>query len=231
MPGKRSDSIKTRVPVCLCLDVSGSVSGSIDILNAHVKNIYDSIIRLSSGDVAFDIAKFTFGGMFESKQHDVIMDKFTEIEKGSIPGELLADENTPMGKAVKNAFTLLERYKKEIKDSQMQYFQPVFIIISDGQENSTDQDKTWLEVYQKKIREEASNEKMTVVAIGIGRVNTKVMNDFLPEGQEYVSGQNLDFDSLITLLVRTAAKKAPIPRPRIAEVIKDMARTGRKNLR
>ena len=233
MPGKHvADTTKTRVPVCLCLDVSGSVSKYMDTLNAHVRNIYDSIQRLSSGSVAFDMASFKFGGMFSSKRHDVVMEEFSELEEGDAPEILQADEYTPMGKAVKNAYQLLEKYKKTIRDSNMHYFQPVFIIISDGRENSTDQDREWLSTYQKKIRDEASDEKMVAISIGIGSVDEKVMKGFLPKGQEYISGTDINFDEFIRLLVSTVVAKAKsIPQSKVEEYMRGMNRAGRKNLK
>ena len=232
MPVKYTDTTKTRVPVCLCLDISGSVSRNMETLNTHVKNICESIIKHTSPSVVFEIIRFTFGGMLSSKRYDVEMKEFSEIEKGYVTETFKADENTPIGKAVKSAYQSLETYKKKIKESKMQYFQPIFIIISDGRENSTDQDREWLSTYQKIIRDEVSEGKMVVIPIGIGSVNEEIMDGFLPGGQKHISGTDINFDDLIQLIDATVVSKAAkIPQSRLAEVINGMARAGRKNLR
>ena len=57
-----------RVPVCLCLDVSGSMQGHpINELNAGVRLFYDTIRKDEMAFSAADIAIVTFGGNREAK--------------------------------------------------------------------------------------------------------------------------------------------------------------------
>ena len=103
-----------RVPVCLCLDVSGSMSGPpIDELNQGVKLFYDAIKDDEVALYSAEVSVVTFGGTDAS----CIVD-FASLELQPNPPYLNASGMTPMGEAVNLALDLLEQRKEEYKDNE-----------------------------------------------------------------------------------------------------------------
>ena len=109
-----------RVPVCLCLDVSGSMDGDrINELNSGVKLFYESIKEDEIAMYAAEICIVTFGG----NGAECMMD-FASLELQPNPPLLKASGITPMGEAVKLSLDLLEKRKTEYKDKGVDYYQP-----------------------------------------------------------------------------------------------------------
>ena len=220
-----------RTPVCFCLDVSGSVSMSMGILNNHVASLYKTIAENQNPFVVFDIATVTFGGMAGSPVPGVQMKNFNELNVKDTPPRFDADEKSPLGKAVNDSLELLEEYKYQIKNIRgMNYYQPILIIISDGQVND-ERDKVILERVQTKIRRLASEDKLIVIPIGIGRVNPNVMNKFSPNGK-YFQSTKIDFSDIVKLLVSTAVSGAEeLPGRNIRKVLETMHTTSKEDLK
>ncbi|MDR2409903.1 MAG: hypothetical protein LBE13_17580, partial [Bacteroidales bacterium] len=120
-----------RVPVCLCLDTSGSMrrdstSDPIGELNAGLKVFYDVINNNIKTKTAAEICIVTFGGKAQ-----MIEDFATVDDRPDVP-ELGADGSTPMGEGVNLALDLLEERKNMYKDTGVDYFQPWLVLITDG---------------------------------------------------------------------------------------------------
>ena len=110
-----------RVPVCLCLDVSGSMQGHpINELNAGVRLFYDTIRKDEMAFSAADIAIVTFGGNREAK----CVQGFSQLWEISSPPTLTAAGLTPMGEAVTLALDMLESRKAYYKKDAYEYYQP-----------------------------------------------------------------------------------------------------------
>lgn len=142
-----------RVPICLCLDTSGSmgaveeggirtgetlyedgkewslVTGGrsrIDELQKGVKHFYESIREDEMAALSAEICIVTFDS--EAK---CILD-FANIERqGTIP-QLEAIGDTSMGEGVNLALDLLEQRKDEYKDKGVDYYQPWLVLMTDG---------------------------------------------------------------------------------------------------
>jgi uncharacterized protein YegL len=116
-----------RVPVCLCLDTSSSMSGNpIEELNQGVEAF---LTELKSDEVAqysAEVAVVTFGGV-ASKALD-----FAALSSQTVP-RLAADGGTPMGAGVEMALNLLEKRKREYADAGVDYYQPWLVLMTDGQ--------------------------------------------------------------------------------------------------
>ena len=131
-----------RVPVCLCLDTSGSmgrivegdtqwtgeqvfkdgqlwniVSGGVSAiqkLTEGVKSFYDELRSDEVAQYSAEVCIVTFGG----RAPKLILD-FANIERQSTLPELVADGDTPMGEAVNMALDCLEKRKQQYKDNQL----------------------------------------------------------------------------------------------------------------
>lgn len=151
----------TRVPVCLCLDTSGSMDGDpIEELKSGVKLFYDSIrddeIALYSAEVCI----VTFGG----DAHCVA--DFSGLERQTGTPPLIANGITPMGEAVNLALDLLEQRKQEYRDQGVDYFQPWLVLMTDGEPNGSPSE---LERAIQRTSNAVNQRKLTVFPIGIGR--------------------------------------------------------------
>ena len=150
------DNPTARVPVCLVLDASGSMSGDpIKELNKGVKLFFDSIMEDDIARYSAEVCIVTFGS--EAK---LLLD-FESIEKQEIP-VIRANGTTPMGEAVQMSLELLEQRKSEYSEVGVDYYQPWMVLMTDGK--PTDHISKAVEKTNNLI----NNRKLTIFPIGIG---------------------------------------------------------------
>lgn len=150
------DNPTARVPICLVLDTSGSMSGDkINELNEGIRLFYDAILNDNFAKYSAEIAIVTFGGNVRK-----ILD-FSSIEKQDVP-ILTAYGNTPMEEAVNLALDLLEQRKKEYSNAGVDYYQPWMVLMTDGCPDVVPSRSA------QRTRELIENRKLTIFPIGIG---------------------------------------------------------------
>lgn len=150
-----------RVPVCLCLDVSGSMVGMpINELNEGVRLFYDAIKEDEVALYSAEICIVTFG-----ESAPVCLADFASLELQPEPPFLSANGMTPMGEAVNLALDLLEQRKREYKDKGVDYYQPWLVLMTDGENNG---EKIMLETAIDRTCSLVNAKKLTVFPIGIG---------------------------------------------------------------
>lgn len=150
-----------RVPVCLCLDVSGSMDGApISELNQGVKLFYDAIKDDEVAMYSAEVSVVVFGG----SDAKCIVD-FASLELQPNPPHLTASGMTPMGEAVNMALDLLEQRKEEYKDKGVDYYQPWLVLMTDGEPNG---DSRKLQMAIERTCNMVNSKKLTVFPIGIG---------------------------------------------------------------
>jgi len=116
----------TRIPICIALDVSGSMDGKkIDELNRGVNIFLKTIFEDEITRYSADIAILTFGGTVEK-----VLD-FGAVEDIKLP-KFLARGGTPMGEAVLEALDMLEDRKKQYQKNAVTYWQPWLVLMTDG---------------------------------------------------------------------------------------------------
>jgi len=163
-----------RVPVCLCLDTSGSMEGApIDELNEGVQLFYEAIRDDETAKYSAEICIITFG---ESPR---LIEDFVNIDRQTNVPRLTADGMTPMGEAVNMALDRLETRKREYRDKGVDYFQPWLVLMTDGEPNG---DSRELERAMKTTTEMVNSKKLVVFPIGIGdNANMDVLARFSPK--------------------------------------------------
>ena len=150
-----------RVPVCLCLDTSGSMDGDpIRELRAGVKLFYDAILDDEVALYSAEICIVTFGGSAEC------VADFSSLERQTEMPSLIPNSITPMGEAVNLALDLLEERKQEYRDQGVDYYQPWLVLMTDGEPNGSSSE---LERAIQRTDEAVRQRKLTVFPIGIGR--------------------------------------------------------------
>ena len=177
-----------RVPVCLCLDTSGSMrtveSGGyrdtgrrqvidgatyrlveggktrLEELEKGLHSFFEAVRRDEDAADAAEISLVTFDDGART-----ICD-FASIERQILPEHLETGNNTDLGQGLKLSLDLLEKRKSEYQDKGVDYFQPWLIIMTDGKPNG---DPAVLEEAVQRIRTMVEARKLTVFPIGIGR--------------------------------------------------------------
>lgn len=165
-----------RIPVCLCLDVSGSMNGEpIKQLNEGVRLFYDAIREDETALYAAEICIVTFGNEVEC------IEDFANIERQENINVLFANGMTPMGEGVNLALDLLEKRKQEYQDKGVDYYQPWLVLMTDGTPNGV---RSELERAVERTVNLVNNKKITVFPIGIGQdADMNILHRFSPNRQ------------------------------------------------
>ena len=183
-----------RVPVCLVLDVSGSMSGDpIAELQEGIVSFFHSVKSDSIAQYSAEVSMVTFGGTVEK-----LLD-FGSIQNQTIP-ELEAWGSTPMGEAVLTALDLLETRKAEYKNAGIDYYQPWLVLMTDGE--ATDN----IEEAARRTAELVQQKKLTVFPIGIGsHVNLQELQEFSPD-RPPLRLKGLSFKEFFTWLSQSVSR-------------------------
>lgn len=187
-----------RVPVCLCLDVSGSMYGSaINELNQGVQLFYDAIKDDEVALYSAEVCIVTFGGKA------TCLEDFASLELQPTPPHLSANGETPMGEAVNMALDLLEQRKNEYKDKGVDYYQPWLVLMTDGEPNG---DSRELERSIQRTSELVKSKKLTVFPIGIGpRADMSILSKYSPT-RSPLKLQGLKFKEFFSWLSKSVSK-------------------------
>lgn len=182
------DNPSARIPVCLCLDVSGSmneiVSGDasftgrtevidgqtyriceggktkLEYLHNGIKTLYDDLKTNPNTKYSADVSIVTFA------DDAYVVADFSGVREQPGVYELKTGDMTDMGKGVNLALDLLDARKTEYKEAGREYYQPWLFLMSDGDANG---DKTELQVAQKRVSDLVKSEKLNFVPVGFGK--------------------------------------------------------------
>lgn len=187
-----------RVPVCLCLDTSGSMGGMpIDELNEGVRLFYEAIREDETALYSAEVSIITFGGYAQC-----IAD-FASLEVQPNAPTLSANGMTPMGEAVNMGLDLLEQRKVEYKDRGVDYYQPWLILMTDGAPNG---DSAELSRAISRTVDLVNQKKLTVFPIGIGsEADMAVLAQFSPK-RPPLKLQGLKFREFFAWLSKSVSK-------------------------
>lgn len=183
-----------RVPVCLCLDTSGSMEGApITELQEGVRLFFDSIRADEVARFAAEIAVVTFADNARR-----LLD-FAAIDRQTVPG-LAASGSTPMGAGVNLALDLLDARKREYSAAGVDYYQPWLVLMTDGQPTDA------IDLAVARAAKLVEARKLTVFAIGIGSAaDLGVLARFSP-GRTPLRLRELDFRAFFAWLSKSVAR-------------------------
>jgi len=164
------DNPTARVPICLVLDTSGSMTGEpINELNEGVQMFFKAIKEDEVAQYSAEIAIVTFGG-----SSNKVLD-FGSINTQTVP-YLSASGSTPMGSGVNLALDLLEQRKQEYKNAGVDYYQPWMVLMSDGAPTES------IESAVERTCSQINSRKLTIFPIIIGdEAGAKVISRFSPD--------------------------------------------------
>jgi len=184
------DNPTTRVPICLCLDVSGSMGRVIggDYRETGIKEHYDGeeweiveggislISKLQEGVELFydairsdDIARYSADVAIVTFADDAkVIQNFRTLDDAQVIPKLEAGGETAMGKAVNLSLDMLEQRKEQYKEHGVSYWQPWLVLMTDGQpQDPNDPGGTQLNRAISRTVELINNRKLTIFPIGI----------------------------------------------------------------
>lgn len=213
-----------RVPICLCLDTSGSMgavegdcvptgetvfedgrtwnivtggTSRIDELKKGVQLFYDSIREDEIAVYSAEICIVTFNDKAEC-----VMD-FANIERQTDMPDFDAVGNTAMGEGVNLALDLLEKRKQEYKDKGVDYYQPWLVLMTDGVPNGLNSEKMRA---VSRVSEMVNQKKLTVFPIAIGdESDISALAEFSPK-RPPLKLQGLKFREFFAWLSKSVSK-------------------------
>ncbi len=183
-----------RLPVCLVLDTSASMTGSpIKELQEGVNIFFQELLGDEVAKYSAEVAIVTFGGQVEMPVD------FAAVTSQAVPS-LKAGGMTPMGEAVEKALGLLDTRKDEYKRAGVDYYQPWLVLMTDG--SPTDS----IARARQLVDQLSKEKKLAVFAIGVG--NDADMNELgkLSGGRGALKLNGLEFNKFFLWLSASVAR-------------------------
>jgi len=202
----------TRLPVCLCLDVSYSMNGKPlrELING-VHNFFKAIKDDEIARYSVELSIVTFHSKAE-----LILD-FASIDRQKLP-TLSAQGMTSMGEGVNLALDILETRKNEYSNRGIDYYQPWMVLMSDG--GPTDNITSAV----NRVEDLVNNKKLTVFPVALGSgANVEVLRKFssLPNKSvlRLTNPENFrEFFQWLSQSVAVASQSTPGDKPTLPEL-------------
>jgi uncharacterized protein YegL len=169
LPGEIRYPQEMKCPVCLLLDISGSMAGEpITRLNRAISDLKTALLSDDKAKKTVELCVITFGGL-------VTPYPFCTVEDFN-PPSFDASGDTPMGEAVLLGLDLVEKRKEQYKAQGVNKYRPWMVIITDGAPTDMDVgDKRWIEV-EEGIRNAETGKKIIGWAFGVPGANFQLLN-------------------------------------------------------
>lgn len=177
-----------RLPVCLVLDTSASMSGQpINELQEGVSIFFSNVLEDEIAKYSAEVAIVTFGEKVEMPLD------FAPISNQQIP-KFSAKGLTPMGEAVEKAVKLLNLRKDEYRHAGVDSFKPWLVLMTDGAptDDITEASKT-VEIH-------TNENKLAVFAIGVGKNAAMDKLALLSGGRAPMKLKGLEFSKFFSWL-------------------------------
>lgn len=153
------DNPTPRVPVALCLDVSGSMSGApIRELNTGANQFLAEMAADELTRYSAEISVVAFADRAQCVAGFDTADHLGEIA-------MTADGCTDLGGGLALSLDLLEQRKNQYKATGVEYYQPILVVMSDGAPNG---DRRVQDAAVQRLRTLAGARRLTVIPVGIG---------------------------------------------------------------
>ena len=166
-----ASNTSTRVPVCVCIDTSGSMSKKDDSGLSRIDRVKEGVDALfneiRNDEMALYSAEICIIGFNTTPYvlRDFALLKDTDR---ATDYPLVSGGKGDIGLGVKKGLELLEKRKQKYKDSGVEYYQPWLIIMTDGHSTGEGNYREVLAEAQKNVLEFENNKKMNVVPVYIG---------------------------------------------------------------
>ncbi|MCR4911058.1 MAG: VWA domain-containing protein [Bacilli bacterium] len=194
-----------RVPVCLCLDISGSMrkNDAIDELNKGIEAFYNSVRNDEQSASSCEIAIVTFADEVEVREDFSLIERKEPIHIDYVP-----NGGTALAHGVMKCLELLDARKQEYKDNGVEYFQPWLLIITDGKPGDVED----VPAAQAEVKARILDKKLTLFPIAVGsdedpeksKAIMEVLNGFSP-APKAIHLRDLKFEEFFEWLGRSVS--------------------------
>lgn len=167
---RKNDLIENPTPRCACmlvLDTSGSMTGQpIAELNAGLQSFIKAVHEDEVAACSVEVGIISAGSPvrkilpFTSALH---LEHCATLEAGGV---------TPLGNAVEQALTALDRRKASYRKAGVAYYQPWMVIISDGAPTDAWQDAA------RRARQLSEQRKLVSLPIGVAGASMDILTQF-----------------------------------------------------
>ena len=154
------DNPTPRVPIILCLDVSGSMGGRpVEEMNEGIRLFYEALREDETARYAADVAVVAFNSAAEC------VSDFHGIDSGTVPEVGVPEGGTDMGAGIRLSLDLLEARKAEYDNAGIDSYKPWMVLMTDGQPNGDEEE---LKRSIERARALTQRKALTIFPIGIG---------------------------------------------------------------
>ena len=187
---------RPRVPVVLCLDVSGSMCGApIQELNKGLEQFLEEMRADELTRDSVELAVVTFS------DHVTCVSPFQSVDTTQI-NPLDGGGCTYMGEGLKQSLTMLERRKAQYQATGVDYYQPILVVMSDGAPNG---DPQILKEAEQQLRELCLARRLSVISVGIGAEADMVKMNELCTGRRAVRLHGMQFREFFAWLSQSVS--------------------------
>ena len=198
--------IERKVPICLLLDVSGSMSNcdgsnkpKIEEINDNVKTFLEFVKNDQRASKISEICIITFGETVK------VVQDYSNISNISIP-RFTAYGGTPLGGAVDKAVELLSARRQYYRDNNIEHFKPILLLMTDGEPTDN------YYASAKNFSERVTKKEFKVFPVGMGNsFNCSILNQFSPILQPKQISKTEEFEKLFNLLSESSRKPEDDP--------------------
>lgn len=159
----------TRIPVCLCIDTSGSMNLKDDGKKSRIEKLKKGIEKLyteiKSDEIAYNSVEISLVGFRDTPY---IISDFYTIDNQPKDIVITAQGKGNLGLGVKKSLELLNNRKLSYKRNGIDYYQPWLIIMSDGHSTGDGNVKNELKEAQEIVLNLEKEKKLTVIPVFIG---------------------------------------------------------------
>ena len=212
------DNPATRVPVCLCLDTSGSMNLSagrgsdghsrgtrLSMLRDGIDRFIETVKKDEIARYSVEVAVVTF----DTEVRCIL--PFTTLSNLQQVPNFYAYGDTHMGEGINYGLDLLEERKRAYQQAGTDYYQPWLVLMTDGVSNG---DESQYSYAQDRITRMSDSGKLVMIptAIGEGEQQDK-LKDFRTDHQ-VVSLTDMHFEKFFRWLgesIPVAVHSAQVP--------------------
>lgn len=216
-----------RVPICLVLDASYSMSGIVsgdqidtgrthtkdgttwrivegdnlvtrmDELNAGLDQFFKELLADTNARRAAEVCIVAFAGNAE------IIRDFEPLSENHIGTRLEVSDvgETSLGRGVELALKLLEQRKSEFQTAGVDYYQPWMVVITDGQPTDDSHKRV-----EPEVRKLVESKKLTVFPIAVGGMEDLSGLAVISPGRKPLRLQGTKFRELFQWLSKSVAR-------------------------
>lgn len=206
--------LKSRFPVVLVLDSSGSMNGSrIDEINAGLSYLRVGLQAYRSGQILvndyiqesnmplskLDLAVIQFATDVK------VVQPFSKIETFH-PPKLIAEGSTAMGTAILEAIKLTEKQKQLYQSLDVQYYRPWIFLVTDGEPTDMKRGDSLWEKVTKSVQNGEDNKDFLFFSVGVGHADFQFLKSISPNNRPPLKIKEGSINNMFAWLARNFEK-------------------------